>query len=93
MGVGRVTRRRFELIGGPGTYRVLLDGEDIAPAVRAVTVEATGRDELPRVALDLAIVELGTVSLPEASVYIPDATRDLLVKLGWTPPGGQARQP
>lgn len=76
---------KVRISGGPGTYSVLLDEHEIATALRRVTFDSgePGPD-LPKVTLDLSVwcPEIDS----EAEVLIPGPTRDLLVRLGWTPP-------
>nr|WP_024067041.1 hypothetical protein [Streptomyces sp. F2]AHC28120.1 hypothetical protein pFP3.18c [Streptomyces sp. F2] len=66
---------------GMGTVEV--DGHDISPAVRGLTLSAKA-GHLPRLVLDL-LVFTGEID-GEAQVHIPDDTAATLVALGWTPP-------
>jgi hypothetical protein len=65
-------------------HRVELDGHDIANSVLGVTVAFKG-GEMPAATLDLVLDEIPT-DTDEVRVHLPDETRDLLVRLGWTPP-------
>lgn len=67
--------------------RVHLDGRDISNALVAVNLKV-GTGELPLAVLDLMIHDL--TSEVEATFEVPDATRALLVRLGWTPPTEEA---
>lgn len=68
-----------------GSWSVRLDGQEISDAILAISIDAAYGDHAARVRLDLPIVE-GTFLSEDASVHIPPATADLLVRLGWTPP-------
>lgn len=68
-----------------GQGKILLDGEDISSAVQAFTVEASC-SEVTRVTLDIPVVAKAEVVDSMADVFIADEARDLLIKLGWTPP-------
>ena len=65
------------------TATVHLDGEDQSDAIRAYKLEQQA-GKPAELTLTLAVwdTEIGG----DATVAIPDATRDLLVQLGWTPP-------
>jgi hypothetical protein len=72
---------------GSGGARVELDGRDISRALQGLSFTVDTRT-LPyaraEVVLSLPVIDVSTVS--EADVLIPQATHDLLVQLGWTPP-------
>jgi hypothetical protein len=68
---------------------VELDGHDIARALVGVTVQLTG-DPVATATLDVVAEEL-PAEFGEVKAYLPDATRDLLVRLGWTPPAEEAQ--
>lgn len=70
-------------LGTPGDSLIRVDGHDLTNAVRAVNVDSTAVDK-PRVTLDLLVHPVEVRG--ETTVHIPDATRDALVALGWTPP-------
>jgi hypothetical protein len=63
---------------------VELDGHDIANAILGLTVAFKG-GEMPTASLDLVLDEIPTET-EDVRVHLPDETRDLLVRLGWTPP-------
>lgn len=67
---------------GHGTLK--LDGHDISKGVRGFVVNAAV-GHITRLELDLNLFTTSTVS-GEVEVVVPDATRDLLERLGWTPP-------
>ena len=67
---------------------VHLDGEDISSAIRGLTYHAEAWQP-PKVELDLAVVEWDA-DLDDARLHIPDATRDLLIRFGWTPPAEES---
>lgn len=66
---------------------ITVGGNPISPnGLLGFTLQADG-DGVPTLTLDVAVIDKSTVS-GEMDVVIPDGTRDTLVKLGWTPPGG-----
>jgi hypothetical protein len=67
--------------------RVRLDGEDISRALVGVRLNL-GVGVLPQATLDVLVHDLTTET--EGQVVLPEATRDLLVRLGWTPPAEEA---
>lgn len=78
-------------IGGtglPGGTQIELDGEDIASAVTGLTLRV-GVESVPTAVVDVVLHELDT-DLEHPRVTVPDKTRDLLVRLGWTPPAEEA---
>lgn len=85
------TRHSFAVTTtGPTSAQVLIDGHDIAHGVTGLTL-TMGVAQVPTVTLDLAILDATEIQDVQARVLIPDATRDLLTRLGWTPPTGAAR--
>lgn len=73
--------------GLPGGTTIRMDGQDIAPALRGLTL-AMDAEELPTLQLNLACLEIEQLTLDGVRVMLPTATRDLLISLGWTPPEG-----
>ena len=69
-------------------HRVELDGQDIANSILGLTVTFKG-GESPAAALDLVLDEIPTET-DDVRVHLPDETRALLVRLGWTPPAEEA---
>lgn len=65
-----------------------LDGVDISRAVIGLSLNIRA-GEMPTVVLDVVAEELPT-QLDEVRAYLPDATKELLVRLGWTPPTEEA---
>lgn len=65
-------------------HRVELDGIDIANSILGLTVTIKAGEETTA-ALDLVLDEIPTEA-DDVRVHLPDATCDLLVRLGWTPP-------
>lgn len=63
-----------------------VDGHDISAAARAFRLDADVHG-IPQLVVDLVVLESSTVS-GEATVVIPEATREALIALGWTPPEG-----
>lgn len=86
-GTGRAWRTLR--IAGPGhASRVHLDGEDISNALVGVKVNlAPG--SMPMATLEMALWEVPT-ELDQVGIQIPEETRALLVRLGWTPPAEEA---
>jgi hypothetical protein len=79
--------RKLSISGGPGTYQVRLDGLDIANGIRNLTLQMGVDHDIPVATLDLVVWSVEDVELA-AVPRVPDATRELLVGLGWTPPAG-----
>lgn len=80
----------------PGTVRISsdgvvgqlhLDGQDISRVLDAVDLKLRPGC-LPEVTLGVLVHDLTTEV--EAKVVIPQETRALLVRLGWTPPAEEA---
>ncbi|MGW3808840.1 hypothetical protein [Micromonospora sp. NPDC005113] len=70
---------------GPGGHgSVKLDGHDISNGVRGFTLNAAV-GQITELGLDLVLFTASTVS-GEVELVIPASTRDLLERLGWTPP-------
>lgn len=67
---------------------VEFDGVDISRALIGLSLNIKG-GEMPTVTLDVIAEELPT-QLDEIRAYLPDATKELLVRLGWTPPAEEA---
>jgi phage protein D len=63
---------------------VHLDDQDISAALHGLTLRLDSGD-VPRATLDVIALDISTYS-DDAQVHLPPATRDLLVRLGWTPP-------
>ncbi|MFK0140711.1 hypothetical protein [Streptomyces murinus] len=72
-----------------GGWVVELDGHDIARALVGLSVRLTG-DPVATATLDVIAEEL-PAQMGEVQVYLPDATKELLVRLGWTPPAEEAQ--
>ncbi|MFD8805570.1 hypothetical protein [Streptomyces sp. NPDC059597] len=81
----------------PGTLRICgdagpsaqveLDGQDIAKALTGLTLRL-GVGHLPTATLDLIVHDFGAEA--DVRFVVPDECRDLLVRLGWTPPAEEA---
>lgn len=69
-------------------HRVGLDGVDIANSILGLTVTVKAGEETTA-ALDLVLDEIPT-DTDDVLVHLPEATRDLLVRLGWTPPAEES---
>lgn len=72
--------------GGGGNV-VINGGADLADSVVSLTVHGS-HDEVPQLQLNLLmdLIELNG----QMRVEIPDATREALIELGWTPPAAVA---
>lgn len=76
-------------ISGPGhTSRVELSGHDISSALTGVSLRLEA-GSVPTATLEMALWEMPT-ELDMVQVKVPDETRELLVRLGWTPPAEEA---
>jgi hypothetical protein len=64
---------------------VTLDGNDISKALTGVTL-TLGVGQVPTATLDLLLIDVTEVQDAETRILIPDATRDALTAIGWTPP-------
>jgi hypothetical protein len=84
---------RIEISGTglPGGTAVRLDGQDIINAVRGLKL-ALGVGQLPELELDVVIRDAVELELQDVQVYLPNSTRELLVRLGWTPPDERTSQ-
>jgi hypothetical protein len=82
-----VSGASFEVSGTPGTSscKIKLNGEEIQNAVQGLQVTGTPGASFD-VELDLAIFETFRFESEDAAVHVSDGARDLLIKLGWTPP-------
>lgn len=71
-----------------GTKDVVeIDGQDLANACRGYTLRAHV-GHVPELELDLFIIAEANEVNGEVLVIVPDRTREALINLGWTPPGG-----
>lgn len=82
-----MNERKLAISGAPGTYQVRLDDIDVANGIRNLTLKLGVDYDLPEATLDLCIWSVEDAKLA-AVPRIPDATRELLIALGWTPPAG-----
>lgn len=74
--------------GRPGGTQVELDGQDISRALRGVTLRLD-TEHRPTAVLDIDVHDLDA-DTAETHIAIPEPTRALLTRLGWTPPAGEA---
>lgn len=77
---------------GPGDTKVILDGTDIATSLTGLSL-TMGPGQVPTVTLDLRIFGVTEIQDIEARILVPDATRDTLIALGWTPPADPSAEP
>lgn len=76
---------KISKLDGRYGHEVLLDGADIANGIDGLTI--TMRAGQPAsVELSMPIIDVTELQDPEARFHISDATRALLVALGWTAP-------
>jgi hypothetical protein len=78
---------QFKVSGTPGTSscKVLLNGEEIQNSIRGLTIKGEAGGVFG-VELDLTLIDDLGFDTPDANVFLPDHTRHLLIRLGWTPP-------
>ncbi|MFD0885755.1 hypothetical protein ACFQ08_14485 [Streptosporangium algeriense] len=69
-------------------YRLELDGHNIARGLRRAVLDLDPSG-VPTLELEIRVHELERLDVEEVQVLLPEATRDLLTRLGWTPPGVQ----
>lgn len=72
-----------------GGQVVELDGVDVSRALLGLTLRLRAGD-MPTAVLDVIAEEIPT-ELAEVRACLPEATKDLLIRLGWTPPVEEAR--
>lgn len=70
---------------------VHLDGHDIGSALTGLTLTLSA-GQAPTATLDLAIHNVTELQDSETRILIPDATRDALIALGWTPPADEPKK-
>jgi hypothetical protein len=74
----------------PADLRIMLGDEqvDVTNGVARITIEQ-GKETgfLPRVDLELSLVDVQVDGEAEVRLHISDSVRDALIALGWTPPG------
>ncbi len=80
-----MSRAAVRLRLGPEDTTVAIDGHDIAPAVRSLSLSHDGDNRGPVLELDLTWITVD-LATEEAVVVLTPATHEALVKLGWTPP-------
>lgn len=73
----------------PHTQRITIDGVDISESVRRSSIRVTYGDGVAIAELGLIVGQRSNVKSAFARVEIDQTTHDLLVALGWTPPGGE----
>lgn len=75
-------------LGAPGA-KIHLDGEDYSRAIHTYKLEQ-GAGELPRLTLGCHVFE-GVID-GEVDVWLTSETRELMLRLGWTPPEGDQEE-
>jgi hypothetical protein len=76
-------------LGPGGDNRLVLNGEDITALLNAITLTQGNTGDAPRLTLDLHCPTVDAAG--DMDVQISAATRQLLARLGWTPPRGCTR--
>lgn len=71
-----------------GGQVIELDGVDISRSLIGLSLTIRAGD-MPSAVLDVVAEEIPT-ELDGVRAYLPDATKELLVRLGWTPPAEEA---
>lgn len=66
-------------------HEVILDGADIANGIDGLTITMHA-GQPTSVELSIPIIDVTEVQDAETRILVPDATRDALIALGWTPP-------
>lgn len=79
---------QFEVSGQPCTdsCKIKLNGEEIQRSLSGLTIRGDASDPTFDVELRVRVFEDLRFETQWANVTIPNETRDLLIKLGWTPP-------
>ncbi|WP_433520124.1 hypothetical protein ACQP2T_63330 (plasmid) [Nonomuraea sp. CA-143628] len=85
-----MTDRKLSISGPPFSPNVDLDGHNLSPALRALTIHLEA-GSLPKVEAELAIHEIDVTHLDVKDsgvvIFMSDAVQQALIDLGWTPPG------
>ncbi|MFJ9037470.1 hypothetical protein ACIRF8_12885 [Streptomyces sp. NPDC102406] len=79
---------RISTPAGRGGHLVELDGVDVSRALYGLTLTVAAGGP-PTAVLNVVAKEIPT-ELDGVRAHLPDATRELLVQLGWTPPAEEA---
>lgn len=79
---------RISGTGLPGGTAVELDGMDITSAIDALSLRLSV-SEHPTGVLNVLLHKVDT-EVENPRLVVPDETRDLLVRLGWTPPAEES---
>ena len=72
----------------PTEAKVTLDGRDISKALRGIRIDVEYGEPIAA-HLELVVYQFHAPNLDGATVQIPEATRELLIQLGWTPPAAE----
>lgn len=72
-------------VNAEGRCSVQLDGHDITQGITGVTLEIS-QGLYPRLVLDLSALEVDVTADGQIGVVIPEATAEVLCRLGWAPP-------
>jgi hypothetical protein len=80
-------------VSGAGMHaKVELDGQDISSALRGLTVRFDAH-MAPTAVLNVDIYHAAEIDAKNVTVVLPDATAELLTRLGWTPPNSHPNEP
>ena len=86
-----MANRTIAISGQPYDPQIHVDGSNISPGVRNITVRYE-RNHHPTVEIEIdahmvELTELG-VREPDFAISLPSEAREALIALGWTPPAG-----
>ncbi|MER6435438.1 hypothetical protein ABT275_03615 [Streptomyces sp. NPDC001185] len=81
-----MTRHHVEIRTEGTRGQVLIDGHDIAKAVTGLTFSAGVDQLMPRLYLDLQLIDVTELGSVEADVMLGNGVAEALQLLGWTPP-------
>lgn len=70
----------------PRDQRVELDGTDISNGISDIRFHAEA-GQVPMAYIDLPVLDATEIQAEQVKIIMPDATRELLLAAGWTPPG------
>lgn len=80
-----MTKVELELTPTGEGSKVIVDGHDITDEIRSLVLRAGPYGDLTTMTLELALPDPTKVE-GDLEALIPEATRQVLTTLGWTPP-------
>lgn len=81
-----MSRHQVEIGSSGLTHSLKIDGHDISCGATGLTLDMGVAGTLPRLQVDLQLIDVSTVSSIEAEVVLGAGAHEALVALGWTPP-------